>query len=45
MNKYPATDCSIESLKQSFHPLGQLPIKKHLLIMDHYAYDLVYGDQ
>ena len=37
-------DCSLASLKQNFSPLGYNSAPKQLLIMDHYAYNLVYGD-
>ena len=38
-------DSSLDSLKQSFDPLGYNSNKPNqLVIMDSYAYDLVYGD-
>lgn len=37
-------DCSLESVAQVFDPFGSLATKKIPLVMDQYAYSLVYGD-
>lgn len=37
-------DTSLDSLRQTFDPLGAPPAKKDFLIMDLFAYNLVYGN-